>query len=395
MTRGRPATPLGTWGEINHTKLPNGNTQASTYLRLFNGKTVRVRATAKSKTAATNKLKQNCQTRLNTQDTTKLASTSKLTELLTYWLENHECSHNTKAVYASTINGYITPTLGNIRLNELTPLILDQTIQAMPPATGRRARTILTTALATATRYGLLHTNPARETRTVKPGTRKPARALTAKELNAYRHLIQHYQNSSPTGRPRAEILLNIVDVLIGTGARISEVLALTWNDINLETTPPTATIRPTKDGGKSTRYTQLPNLTVAALQRQRLLSPPAYFTYVFRTGTAGNHMNKSNLERYFREVRTAWKHWDGIDGYKPDLSWVTPHTFRRTMATLLAGTLGEDIASRQLGHADTSTTRAHYIESVREGMPVVDVVDQFTQGQEPEPKTEPDKNRK
>lgn len=44
----------------------------------------------------------------------------------------------------------------------------------------------------------------------------------------------------------------------------------------------------------------------------------------------------------------------------------ITPHSFRRMGATLLANELGMQAAADMLGHTSTSTTKAHYAEPDR-----------------------------
>lgn len=381
MPQGRPATPLGTWGEIHTVATASGKVQASCYLRLHNGQTKRVRATGTSKTAATNKLKERCRTMLATTDTNTLTSTSTLTALLDYWLTEHECATSSKKAYRGLIGKHIAPALGGVRLNELSPLLLQKFLHSLPPAASHNCRTVLSSALSLATRYGLVDHNPVRETTPTKR-IKKETRALTANELDAYRHLVHHYQYSSPSGQVRAPWLLNFIDVLAGTGARRGEILALTWADIDLETSPPVAIIRPTKDKGKSTRYVQLPALAVAALQRQQDLCPAALFIYVFAS-TPDRPLSFTAIDRAIHGVRATWESWGGVlldtgTTYKPVLNWVTCHTFRKTMATLLANSMGEDVASRQLGHSTTGMTRTYYIAAPREGLPIVDTVNAF-----------------
>ena len=50
-----------------------------------------------------------------------------------------------------------------------------------------------------------------------------------------------------------------------------------------------------------------------------------------------------------------------GLEGLE-----ITPHSFRRTGATLLAKELGIQAAADMLGHTSTSTTKAHYAEPDR-----------------------------
>ena len=49
-----------------------------------------------------------------------------------------------------------------------------------------------------------------------------------------------------------------------------------------------------------------------------------------------------------------------GIVGRDP--ARVTPHTFRKTVATLISEAATSELASRQLGHSSSQVTRDHYI---------------------------------
>lgn len=40
----------------------------------------------------------------------------------------------------------------------------------------------------------------------------------------------------------------------------------------------------------------------------------------------------------------------------------MTPHTFRKTVATLIPEATTSELASRQLGHSSSQVTRDHYI---------------------------------
>jgi hypothetical protein len=43
-------------------------------------------------------------------------------------------------------------------------------------------------------------------------------------------------------------------------------------------------------------------------------------------------------------------------------LEWVTPHTFRKTVATLISERVNSETASQQLGHSSPAITREFYI---------------------------------
>ncbi|MCE5292704.1 MAG: site-specific integrase, partial [Nocardiaceae bacterium] len=54
-------------------------------------------------------------------------------------------------------------------------------------------------------------------------------------------------------------------------------------------------------------------------------------------------------------------------DALKADESfvWVTPYSFRRTVATVVRDAHGLEAAQQQLSHAKLSTTEAHYVQRV------------------------------
>ena len=382
MSRGRPATPPGEHGKINLTKTPNG-WKADGRVRTYTGKRKRIHTTARTKTEAITKFKQRAKQEANTSDYTTTTPTTPLTTHLNQWLTTTATDRATatQQLYKQTIHTHIAPAIGDLTLQELTTPLLDHHIQALTPGIGKSARAILNQALRDAVIAGALRTNPVRDTHTIRQPNPPKKRALTPHELAAYRALVKDFQQTSPTGRTRAPAFLNIVDFLAGTGVRVSEALTLKWEAITLDTTPPTAIIVPTKDHGRSKRVIQLPTIASRALQRQRALSSPRYTPYVFGTLPKQTHIPKSSVERWFREVRAYWHSWAGLDGYKPNLDWVTPHTFRYTVATWIAETKGEYFASQHLGHANTTTTRHHYIDMPRQGVPVVDLLDRLAEG--------------
>ena len=151
----------------------------------------------------------------------------------------------------------------------------------------------------------------------------------------------------------RTMILLAVL-----TGLRVGEILALRWQDLDLENgelrvqqaiyrghlgTPKTK---------NSKRTLPLPRVVVVAL-RALAQYPSALgaqgFVFATRKGTA---FNDTNL--LLREIKPAAR--------KIGLPWVSWHAFRRTHCTLLqlAGGSPKD-AQAQLGHAQITTTLGFY----------------------------------
>ena len=63
------------------------------------------------------------------------------------------------------------------------------------------------------------------------------------------------------------------------------------------------------------------------------------------------------------------------------ELAWVTPHSFRRTVATVVRDAHGPAAAQQQLSHAKLATTEAHYLQRQTRGPDVRAVLDKYTGG--------------
>lgn len=375
MARGRPVIPPGTVGDIGTSQLDNGKFMANAQVRLSNGTRKRLRRTGKTEAEAKRKLKAAAAEATTTTDTDELSTTSPVSELLAYWLEHHDVGESSREVYESTIRRHITDSLGGLRLNEVTTAKIETFIRGLEstPATAKRARAILSSAFSMGVRFDLTASNPVRETTSPKQ-SRKSPRALTDAEFSAFFEMVQHYTTAGLTGRrTRAETLPALMRFIAGTGVRLSEALQLQWDDVDLTATPPTAVVRPTKDGGESTRTIQLPRMAVDAIQHQQAVTQ-RFCEWVFPTG-AGTHVSKSTVQRWVRRAKQVWQESEESAG-AVDVSWVTPHTFRRHIATLLADEVSLLAASQQLGHADSTVTEHHYLERSKAGPPVAAVLD-------------------
>ena len=64
-----------------------------------------------------------------------------------------------------------------------------------------------------------------------------------------------------------------------------------------------------------------------------------------------GTWMSPQNVRRQWRQARAD-----------TGLEWVTPHTFRKTVATLIDKEADTDSAAAQLGHGSKAITKKHYI---------------------------------
>ncbi len=276
--------------------------------------------------------------------------------------------------------------LGALRVSELPTSKANAHIQAVAVATPSQAgylRIILRGMFSLAVRFDVLAVNPIVETRTAKVH-RKPARAMTAAEFERVRAAVKAYAGREGHGGPKpGRLLPAFVEVLAATGARPSEVLALRWSDVDLLADPPTVTIsgtlvdhqrvagkalhrQETRKGDAPEHTVVLPRFGVEAFTALLGETGPAGPVFASRSG---GWMSLANLRRGLRAA------------LPDDLRWVTPHSFRRTVATVVRDDHGPALAQQQLSHSKLATTEAHYLQRHTHGPDVRGTLDRFAAG--------------
>lgn len=362
---------------------------ASTYVRDSDGKRRRVeRSSDKSAEDARRNLQRHLTKRrapLADQDITERTT---LAELFDIWIEAKAVvdgvSQQTADAYRAVWKVHGAGQLGALRITELPTSRANARVQEMGSTTqAKRLRMILAGMCGLAVRYDVLAVNPMREVRTVKT-VRKAARAATPTEFERIRAAVAAYaKRESPGPRP-GRLLPAFVDMLAATGARPNEVLALRWSDVDLLADPPTVTITATlidhgriagkplhrqdgRKGGAPPHTVVLPRFGAESLTG--LVGESGMEGPVF-ANREGGWMSLANLRRALRAALPE------------DLAWVTPHSFRRTVATVVRDALGPALAQQQLSHAKLATTEAHYLQRHTRGPDVRAVLDKFA-GQE------------
>lgn len=368
MARGRPATPLGTWGAIGTRQLESGRWVANTRLRLWNGNTVQVQARANSKTAAANALKKKCAERLTTTDTDDLRTGSTIKALLDAWLETkQDLRPQSRDRYQNVADNHITPDFGSMRINEITPAFLDRYLQSKTPGIAHNISTVLKGAFKMATRYGLVAANPMDAVRPVQSNERE-VRALDRSEIQPFREQIK---------KSGDQTLIDVTDLCLATGLRAGEALGLRWQDVDLENTPATITVTGTVvyAKGKGNRRQEL---TKTATSVRTIQLPPVARDMIKRRAEQYAEV----LEMVFPSEAGSWI-WQSTFNARlrkargDQFDCVTVHTLRKTLASLIADELGPHKAADVLGHADSRLTERVYYERNRRGVAIGDVVDQ------------------
>lgn len=396
----RQRIEIGQWGKISSKLVASGRHRAWARYRDQDGETRTVQAFGKSGAEAERRLRAALHERSHVA-TAELSPATDITALGEAWLAELEAigdvSPQTLAQYRTDVERTICAPktgIGGLLLREATTSRIDRflkSVAATHPAKARRIKVILGGMLGMAARHDAIAQNPVRETARIK-GTAKAVRALSVDELAVLRRRVQLWESGAPVdgadtahvGRPRAKGLLDLVDVLLGTGARIGEILAVRWSDVDLAVTPATVTISGTvvrlpgkvSDGGGLVRQSRpktdagyrivkLPSFARDTLMRMSVNAVPTPDDLVFPSAS-GTLRDPHNVRRQWRDARGE------------QFAWVTPHSFRRTVATLIDRETTTEDAASQLGHSGTAVTRKHYIEKAAAAPDLTAVLDQL-----------------
>ena len=199
------------------------------------------------------------------------------------------------------------------------------------------------------TKEGLTEVNPAAQVRSPQQGTRLP-KVLTKDDANVLMEVPEDKRLNAC--RDRA-----ILETLYSTGARVSELVGLSWDDIDMKT----GIVR-LQGKGKKERIVPIGDVAVKAIQdycrhqpigkgvqdAARSRTPGDTFP-IFRNNRGGR-LSARSVERMVKHAS------QGLRGGP-----VTPHTLRHSFATHLLDE-GADLRAIQemLGHASLATTQKY-----------------------------------
>lgn len=163
--------------------------------------------------------------------TVQAESKQKLRDYLNTWIENYKPNlrPSTYNGYYGLIRNHINPILGEVRLNALTPAMIDDMIRQLfdrdlAQNTVRYCQRILSVSLGCAVKYGYIDNNPARNIITKFGMTTNVPDPYTIPQLQQFFAIVSGTKWEFPV----------VIAALYGL--RISEVLGLRWRNVNLET---------------------------------------------------------------------------------------------------------------------------------------------------------------
>ena len=304
----------------------------------------------------------------------ELSADSSFGKLVKVWLDDldleNKLAPSTRALFERNMRQLVMPAFEHQTLREVTVRKVDQFIKTLAAtksySTAKQARTVLSLAFGLAVRYDALRENPVRDiARMRKPPSQ--ALSLTVEQVESIRRAVRGWRRGSGVpGPPPDGQLEQIIEIMLGTSARIGEVLAIRKCEVDVTRSPATVRIcgtivspagKPTHRQAhpktiKSTRTVSVPSFAAEVL-RERLVvaasEDPEHLIFFSRNHTP---LTTNNVRRRLRNILSG----AGIKG-------VTPHSFRRTVATVLDRPGGADLAAEMLGHTSSKITKEHYIE--------------------------------
>lgn len=259
----------------------------------------------------------------------------------------------TQKHYRYIVNIHLLPIFGSIRLTDIKreciqPFLAAKLNSGLAWKTVKHIRGVFGRTLATAEDWGYINQNPVSKTEL----PRRPRNLSPRPVLQPHQVQLLTKELSEPSR--------SIALLLVLTGLRIGELLALRWKAIDL-TAGTLRVVETVYDGhfdtpktDRSARLIPLGSEVVALLNRLRQdqVNPNSL---VFAT-QAGGPLNRHNLLR--RYLKPACK--------RLELGGITWHSLRHSHATMLDAT-GAPLGTVQalLGHSTSEITREVYLHAI------------------------------
>lgn len=303
----------------------------------------------------------------------ELQENMRFSELVEWYMQNYACDlkPQTYAGYSQKLNAYLLPEFGNRKLKDFSPSLLTEYYKSVSGirkdvlslGTIKTFHKILNSVFSVAVRQGFIAENPCKNAilPKKKPDLQENKRYyMTPEETQLFLSMTQE-----PTQEN------TIYRLLLYTGMRIGECLALSWSDINFSagtisichnlvyanheyslSTPKSAAGKRTIAISDAVRSLLLDQKERTA-QRTRVLGDRVKHHNMVFISVNGNYVSRNCISNHFHQL---------VSG--TPISFMTLHMLRHSNASLLINA-GVDIkiVSEHLGHAGIDTTADIYVD--------------------------------
>ena len=238
----RPRIEIGTWGEFDYQEAGKCGVRARAYFRDWDGSRRLVQATGATKAAAERALKSKLAKRADCRPTdTALTPDSTFAQLGEYWLADikleDRLAAGTRDRYAYHLRQLVLPAFKDLTLREIGVARCDTLIKQLAHKSynrARQAKVVLRLAFSLAVRHEVIPRNPMDGIARLHKPPHSPD-ALTPTDVQAIRTAVGLWATGIVASGPKPDGQLSaIIEVMLGTSARIGEVLAIRRRDVDV-----------------------------------------------------------------------------------------------------------------------------------------------------------------
>jgi integrase len=262
---------------------------------------------------------------------------TKLRVLADVWFDQvkgRDLSPSTVQAYRDRLDKQILPSLGELRLRELSVGVVERHLAAVKvrhgPSLAKTTRSVLSGMFTLACRYDAIATNPCRDVGRISVKPKRPPTALTIDELKRLHQWLSCDEQSMERDLP------DLVLLLMATGLRIGEALAVQWRDLDLDecTVEVRGTvlrlraggliIKPSPKSAAGRRILELPSWAVTMLRQRQpndVDEDELAGQQIFPAPVAGGLCDPNNT---LKMMRQAFRHagFDGVTSHYSARPW-------------------------------------------------------------------------
>ena len=301
----------------------------------------------------------------------QLNENMRFSELADWYFTNyapHELKESTVYTYKGQYKNHIEPVLGNMKVKDITTPKLTQIMQSydLNPATVRKLYVIVQSIFHRGAEQGFIRESPCHNVILPKRKKSTKNKALDEDKLKRFISFLD--------SKPWNEDFKRIIKVLLYTGMRSGECLALAWEDIDFENHTISINHTLTDIGGKHELTTPKTESSIRIIGMGQelnkiLLEQKAYIKnlelvlgdnfahpeMVF-VSALGNYRDRNSVYHSLKRFTKGTEFED-----------MTLHQLRHCNATMLLNS-GFDlkVVSEHLGHCDISVTADIYADVLR-----------------------------